>query len=85
FEVYATGILPLSERWEIFGKVGALSWDGELTVDGVRSSTDDTDLALGIGISWRTDSALAARAEVEGFDLLDGVWLWSVSAIYHFH
>jgi len=46
---------------------------------------DGSDLAAGLGVEWRSSNdALSVRGEVEVFDFLDGVWLYSVSAVYRF-
>lgn len=84
-ELYATVDRPFGDRWSVIGKIGAISWDRAFRVSDQGGSTDGSDLAAGIGVEWRTGSdALSIRGEIEGYDFLDGVWLYAVSAIYRF-
>jgi len=84
-EGYFVGMIPLTRKFELIGKVGAISWDAELEVDGTKQDdTDGTDLALGIGLAYHTGDQVAAQFEIESFDLLDGAYLASVSLLYQF-
>lgn len=56
---------------DLFAKVGIVSWDADLSVDGVDAGSEDgTDLAYGLGIQARFGS-LGARLEAERFDIED--------------
>ena len=84
-EGYFVGMIPLTRKFELVGKAGAISWDADLEVDGVRQDdADGTDLALAIGIAYHTGDQVAAQFEIESFDLLDGAYLASVSVTYQF-
>ena len=84
-EGYFVGMIPLTRKFELVGKAGAIYWDAELEVDGVRQDdADGTDLALAIGIAYHTGDQVAAQFEIESFDLLDGAYLASVSVTYQF-
>jgi Outer membrane protein beta-barrel domain len=68
--VSAVGFLPIGPV-DLFGKVGVIDWDADLS-DGINSfGADGTDLAYGGGVQFRLGS-LALRAEYEVFDF-DGV------------
>jgi hypothetical protein len=54
----------------VFAKAGAISWDAEVTVDGIDASDDGTDPAYGIGAKIGLGS-FALRVEYELFDIED--------------
>ena len=84
-KLYAVISKSLGERWSVFGKIGALSWDGKVSHGSGSGTADGSDTAAGLGASFQTPHEnLSIRGEIEGFDFLDGVWLYSVSAVYHF-
>jgi opacity protein-like surface antigen len=47
---------------------------------------DGTDLALGIGVNFNTESGISVRTEAEWFDIgiADQTWMLSLSVIYNF-
>jgi len=56
---------------DLFAKVGLVSWDADVSVNGVEVGSDDgTDLAYGAGIQARFGS-IGVRAEYERFDIED--------------
>jgi hypothetical protein len=64
----------------VFGKLGFVSWDADLTVAGFDVGSDDgTDTAYGIGASISLGS-FAIRAEYEMFDVSDVEDLYMLSA-----
>ncbi len=71
--LYGVGILPLSEKFEVFVKLGAAYWDGDAkaTVMGMSasSSEDGTELAYGLGASYAFTNRYAARVEYEEVDV----------------
>lgn len=56
-------------RFELFGKAGAYKWDVDVDGGGVSGSDDGTDLAYGVGASFRFTNSFAVRAEYETFKL----------------
>ena len=56
------------------------------TNEPVETDLDGEDLALGAGANFNTEVGVTIRGEFEWFDIedTDGVWLFSVSAIYNF-
>ncbi len=73
--LYAVGILPLSEQFELFVKLGAAYWDGEAdaSIMGITVSDDEngTDLAYGLGASYAFTDNFAVRVEYEEIDVDD--------------
>ncbi len=70
--LYGVGILPLTEKFELFVKLGGAYWDGEAkaSVGGVSARSDEngTELAYGLGASYAFTEKFAVRAEYEEVD-----------------
>lgn len=69
---FAVGFLAVGPV-DLFAKGGLISWEGEVSVDGIDADVfreDGTDLAYGVGAQFRVWS-LAVRAEYEVFDVDD--------------
>lgn len=85
FDLYAVGYLPITRRFDFFGKAGVFLWDAKLKADGVTVDDDNgTDLALGIGFEYRTGKAYSARLTLESLDILDGAWVATLGGAYQF-
>ena len=69
----------------VFAKYGVISWDAEVTVDGLSGSTDGSDPAYGVGAKIAL-SSLQIRAEYELFDIEDSedVSMVSVGIVWTF-
>ncbi len=71
--LYGVGILPLSDQFELFVKLGGAYWDGKAkaTVMGLSasSSEDGTELAYGLGASFAFTEKFAVRVEYEEIDV----------------
>lgn len=69
----ATVMLPLTERINPYGKVGALFWEVDGRSAGVtpplRVSEDGTDFTYGVGVAFGLTESLALRTEYERFEL----------------
>jgi OOP family OmpA-OmpF porin len=69
FGVAAMGVLPLNERFSLFGKAGLLMTDVKVTIAGggvVGSGTDDTtELHIGVGALFNLADRWQLRAEWE--------------------
>jgi hypothetical protein len=63
----------------VFGKLGFVSWDADLTAAGFDGSDDGTDTAYGVGASISLGS-FALRAEYEMFDVSEVQDLYMLSA-----
>jgi hypothetical protein len=85
FDLYAIGYLPITRRIDLFAKAGVFLWDAKVKADGGTVDDDDgTDLALGLGIEYRTGKAYSARLTLESLDMLDGAWVATLAANYQF-
>lgn len=69
----------------VFGKVGAIMWDADVSGDGFQGSDDGTDPAYGLGAGLQFGS-FGVRAEYELFDIdtADDVSLLSLSGTWTF-
>lgn len=80
----AVGVLPLG-RFELFGRLGLFSWDGEAKVGSAKASDSGTDGSGGIGGSWAVTKKIRIRGELEGFAIEDaGASLLSFGVDYRF-
>lgn len=70
-DAFVVGLIPLPFM-DIFGKVGFIAWDAELSASGfgTLAKDDGEDPAYGLGLQFRFGSA-AIRAEYEVFDIDD--------------
>lgn len=66
FGISALGILPISNNFELFAKVGTFKWDATLEAPGVTLGDDDLDETYGIGASFLMDQ-LSIRVEYERY------------------
>ncbi len=92
------GILPITERFSAFGRVGAnyahtrdtFAGTGAVTVIRANASTRDTNIKYGAGIQFAMTENLGVRGEVERYRINDAVGnkgdidLVSVGLIYRF-
>jgi len=86
-DLFGVGAFPLSESFSVFGKIGLLSWDAEIKLDGVTVDVDDgTDVVFGIGGDLSVSDRFAIRGEIEWFDIDDSgaVWMFSLGGMFRF-
>ncbi len=63
FTLGATGSVPVSEQFSLFGRAGWFFWDGDAEINNVSQATpEDTNLYLGVGIRY----AVSDRFRVTG-------------------
>jgi len=85
FDVYFTGYLPVTRSLDLVGKAGIYLWDATVKADGATIDDDDgSDLALALGLEYRSGKAYSARFTVESFDMLDGGWLATLAGTWQF-
>jgi hypothetical protein len=94
FDFSAIAYFPITQRWDLLAKAGAAVWDSKLKGwappgwppprSEITDSYSDTDLTLGFGASFNTNSALGFQVEVERMNLLDGAWVAWASGTYQF-
>jgi OOP family OmpA-OmpF porin len=69
----AVGVVPLGQRFVLFGKVGMFLWYSEATdvTGGVATYSEDdgADLSVGLGASVAIGQKVSLRAEWERFDM----------------
>lgn len=97
---FGVGVLaayPLTETFEIFGKLGLLVWNTDISYNLgpiISTSDDGTDPGFGIGLLSRINDRFTLRVEMETYDVqfadlqfgpLDGkVRLFSFGTMYRF-
>ena len=76
--------LPLGPIF-LFGKLGVVSWDSDITVSNTvgKISDDGTDYLIGIGGSLDI-SKVRLRAELEYLDIQDGSLMYTLGAAWLF-
>jgi len=75
--VSAIGILPINDKFEVYGRAGLLFASSErefvIKVDGDTSSFgtskgESTEVVLGLGIAWHVNQMFSVRAQYEKLD-----------------
>lgn len=77
----AVGILPMTEKFSAFGRIGVnhaeasdtFSGTGAVRVNNPNPSQRETNLKVGLGVQYAFTPALALRAEVERYRINDAV------------
>lgn len=75
------GIAPLSDRFSLFGRVGAayarsktdVSRTGNIVLNNFDSSTNKTNVKVGLGLQYAITPALAVRGELERYRINDPI------------
>jgi len=67
----------------LFGKLGVVWWDADISVDGFNASDDGTDYEVGIGISADLFK-VQLRGEIEYLDAAEGALMYTVGAAWRF-
>ena len=92
------GILPVTEKFSVLGRVGAASLQardsfsgtGAVGVSNPNPSKRDTNYKIGVGVEYALTDRLGARAEIERYRVNDAVGnkghidMVSVGLVYHF-
>ena len=63
------GSIPVSDRFDVYGKIGLLSWD--IDFSGISSAFNDSgeDLLYGVGLTWSMDERWKLFLEYSRVDL----------------
>ena len=81
--IYGVFGAPLGPVW-LFGKVGGVFWESEVSVENLGSVDDDGfELTAGAGLELRL-GRFGIRGEAEYFDVLNDTWLYSVGGRFTF-
>jgi len=85
FHVAAIIVLPLGERWELFGKAGEFFYDSKIKLNGQMLRKESGSVTvLSLGGTLRLREPLSIRFEIEHFGLFEDSWLSSVSVMFSF-
>jgi len=98
FNIDAVGILPITEKFSAFGRVGlnyaqardAFTGTGSVVVLDPTPSKRDTNLKLGLGLQYDFTESLGMRAEGERYRINDAVGnrgdinMYSLGLVYRF-
>ena len=69
YDFYAVGAQPLSENFDLFGKIGLVHFNTEIELDEENeTNVNSTDLALGFGGEYSVSDRFAIRGEFEWVD-----------------
>lgn len=90
YGAYAVGFLPLSDRFELLGRVGWASISAEGSIGDFTAGADDDGLGVGVGAQYFVTPNFAVRGDYtrlaadsdDGDD--DGVDAFGVSGIWSF-
>ncbi len=80
----AKGILPLNEKFDVFGKLGMIIWDVDGGGAASRGDDDGTDLMFGLGAQYMFNDQYGIVGEWEWYDIDDDIDLFSIGALIKF-
>lgn len=85
-EVSLIGSVPLNDVFSLHARAGMLSWDMNVSIDGIEIGEDDgTDFSYGVGAAFRFGQSAEARIEARSADLEDtDVRVYVLSALWKF-
>ncbi|HWA00739.1 MAG TPA: porin family protein [Caulobacterales bacterium] len=82
---YAVGFLPVSDNFELLGRVGYAKIDAQGSFGGFTAGVDDDGVAAGLGAQWALTDNFALRGDYTRLSSDDdGVNAWGVSGIFSF-
>jgi OOP family OmpA-OmpF porin len=88
-DVFGVGILPVGQKFDVFGKAGLSRVEVKSTFSdpllGSFSASDTgNELALGAGFNFKMGEKFALRVEYETFDTTDSMDVFSTGAVWRF-
>lgn len=87
FDLFAVGNLPVTEKLDLYGKLGFVSSTTEVEEDELSEvSSSSTDLALGLGAEYELSNRFAIRTEFQWSDSQNSgaVTMLSFGGVYRF-
>jgi OOP family OmpA-OmpF porin len=88
YDLSFRGILPLGQRFELFGKVGYSYVDLDSTLTGplatATASASDWELIYGAGVALKLGKSFGLRAEWEAWDVVGKLEAYSIGAYWRF-
>lgn len=73
FVASVMGTYPLTERFDVYAKLGMLFWDVDFDIFGDSGSDSGEDFAWGVGAGYDFTDNFGGRVEYQAFDLEDDV------------
>lgn len=72
FVLGATGTVPLSEKFALYGRAGFFFWDGDAEINDVsQARPEDTNLYIGAGIKFALSDRLSLLGDWTRYELED--------------
>ncbi len=65
----ATGSIPLSDKFSLYGRLGAFFWDGESLIGNIDDNVSEVNTHLAIGIKAKVYKDLSVTFDWSRFDL----------------
>ncbi len=84
FAFHGVGSIPVGERFSILARIGVMFWESDIRVAGLQANDDGTDIAWGLGASYRLADTIDLRAEWERYDAGADIDLVTVGGVVHF-
>lgn len=96
WELVGVGLLPLTERFSIYGKLGLFRYESDATTSGAfvgATSASGTEFTLGAGVQYAITSNFAARFEWQHYTDVgagipgaekDDISVWRLGGRYQF-
>ncbi|HVY85265.1 MAG TPA: porin family protein [Caulobacterales bacterium] len=85
YGAYAVGFLPVSDRFELLGRVGYAKIDAQGSYGGFTAGADDDGVAAGVGAQWALTDNFALRGDYTRLSSdNDGVNAWGLSGVWSF-
>lgn len=82
YSLSAIGSIPLTDRFDVFGRVGITSWDVDFKGISSAFDTSGEDFLYGAGLGWSLDDHWKVSAEYEKVEL--GIDTASIGVSYRF-
>lgn len=69
-ELSAAGFFPASNTVDLFGKIGVLMWDADVSLTGFPTVSDDgSNMMLGFGVQYKPTQMFSIRGEYQFTEL----------------
>jgi OmpA-OmpF porin, OOP family len=72
FELVAVGMLPIADKFSIYGKLGMYRGETDASAPGQSISESNTDLTFGVGVRFDLTKNLGVRAEWQKYTDVGG-------------
>jgi outer membrane immunogenic protein len=87
FGAYAVGFLPISDNFELLGRVGYAQVEAEGSFGGFTAGVNDDGVAAGVGVQYGFSPNFGVRGEytrLSADDSDDGIDAWTLSGVWAF-